>query len=47
MGLYANVATARVSLRRVAEVLDTRIDVAEWPAPRPWPDEAGDVNSTT
>ena len=43
MGLYANVATGRVSLRRVAEVLDTRIDVTEWPAARPWPHEAGDV----
>jgi ATP-binding cassette subfamily B protein len=29
MGLYANVATARVSLRRVAEILDAPIEVQE------------------
>ena len=29
MGLYANVATARVSLRRVSEVLDTSAEVEE------------------
>ncbi len=33
MGVYTNLATARVSLRRVAEVLDTPIDVQECPAP--------------
>jgi len=31
MGLYANVATVRVSLRRVADVLETRADVQEHP----------------
>lgn len=31
MGLYAGVATARVSLRRVHEILDTPVDVTEAP----------------
>jgi ABC-type multidrug transport system fused ATPase/permease subunit len=31
MGMYANIATARVSLRRVAEILDEPIDVQERP----------------
>src|SRR5262245_29875351 len=43
MGLYANFATARVSLRRVAEVLGARVDVAERPNPRRWAAVAGDV----
>src|SRR5262245_29455345 len=43
MGLYANVATARVSLRRVAEVLGARVDVAERPNPQRWPAAVGDV----
>ncbi|HEX7795165.1 MAG TPA: ABC transporter ATP-binding protein [Vicinamibacterales bacterium] len=43
MGLYASLATARVSLRRVAEVLATRVDVAERPNPQRWPAVAGDV----
>ena len=29
MGLYANLATARVSLRRVSEILDVPVDVEE------------------
>jgi ATP-binding cassette subfamily B protein len=43
MGLYANIATARVSLRRVAEVLAARVEVAERPNPRRWPTALGDV----
>jgi ATP-binding cassette subfamily B protein len=31
MGLYANLATARVSLRRVSDVLDARVEVEEQP----------------
>ena len=33
MGLYTNLATARVSLRRVSEILDVRIEVQEPAAP--------------
>jgi ATP-binding cassette subfamily B protein len=43
MGLYANIATARVSLRRVAEVFAARVDVAQRPNPRRWPAPVGDV----
>jgi ATP-binding cassette subfamily B protein len=35
MGLYTNVATARVSLRRVAEVLETCVEVEEQPDAAP------------
>ncbi len=35
MGLYASVATLRVSLRRVHELLEARVDVAEPANPRP------------
>lgn len=35
MGLYASVATARVSLRRVHEILDARIEVVEAPDAAP------------
>lgn len=35
MGLYAGVATARVSLRRVHEILDTPVDVTEAPDAMP------------
>src|SRR5258708_16019247 len=33
MGLYTNLATARVSLRRVSEILDVPVDVVEQEAP--------------
>jgi ATP-binding cassette subfamily B protein len=33
MGLYASLATARVSLRRVQEILDAPVDVTESPSP--------------
>ena len=35
MGLYASVATARVSLRRVHEILDARVEVVEAPDATP------------
>lgn len=35
MGSYASLATARVSLRRVSEILDTAVGVQESPAPVP------------
>jgi ATP-binding cassette subfamily B protein len=35
MGMYANLATVRVSLRRVAEILDEPIEVVERPDARP------------
>ena len=35
MGLYASLATARVSWRRVLEILDASVDVVESPAARP------------
>ena len=34
MGLYANLATARVSLRRVSEILDVPVEVVEAPRRR-------------
>ena len=43
MGLYASVATARVSLRRVHEILDTPPEVTEVDAPAPLPSVRGDV----
>ncbi|HUQ80020.1 MAG TPA: ABC transporter ATP-binding protein [Gemmatimonadaceae bacterium] len=43
MGLYASVATARVSLRRVHEILDTPPEVTDPDAPTPLPSARGDV----
>ena len=43
MGMYANLATVRVSLRRVAEVLDEPIDVIERPDAAALPAIAGDI----
>ena len=43
MGLYASVATARVSLRRVHEILDTPPEVTEVAVPTPLPSVQGDV----
>jgi ATP-binding cassette, subfamily B, bacterial len=43
MGLYASLATARVSLRRVHEIFDTPADVNEDPAAIPLPNVKGAV----
>jgi ATP-binding cassette subfamily B protein len=43
MGMYANLATVRVSLHRVAQILDEPIEVREAPSPRPLPVVRGDV----
>ena len=43
MGLYANLVTVRVSLRRVHELLDTPPEVEESADALPLPDAAGDV----
>jgi ATP-binding cassette subfamily B protein len=43
MGMYANLATVRVSLRRVAEILDAPVDVEEHAAATPLPAVRGDV----
>ncbi len=43
MGMYANLATARVSLRRVSEILDEPIEVKESSAALPLPFVRGDV----
>jgi len=43
MGVYTNLATARVSLRRVSEILDAPIDVQECPAPLALASVRGDV----
>ena len=43
MGLYASVATARVSLRRVHEILDTPPEITESAAATPLPSVRGDV----
>ena len=43
MGLYASVATARVSLRRVHEILDTPPEVTESDTATPLPSVRGDV----
>ena len=43
MGLYASVATARVSLRRVHEILDTPPEVTESEAATPLPAVRGDL----
>ena len=44
MGLYANFATARVSLRRVAEVLDAHVEVEEQPDAEPLPASRGELS---
>jgi ATP-binding cassette subfamily B protein len=43
MGLYASVATARVSLRRVHEILDTPPEIIEPDAATPLPSVRGDL----
>jgi ATP-binding cassette subfamily B protein len=43
MGMYANLATVRVSLRRVAEILDEPIDVVEPPDATPLPSARGQI----
>lgn len=43
MGLYASVATARVSLRRVHEILDTAPEITEAEHAMPLPSARGDV----
>jgi len=43
MGLYANLATARVSLRRVSEILDVPVEVEEAAAPVLLPAVAGGI----
>jgi ATP-binding cassette, subfamily B, bacterial len=43
MGMYANLATVRVSLRRVAEILDEPIEVAEAEGAAPVASVRGDV----
>ncbi|MFP5378986.1 MAG: ABC transporter ATP-binding protein, partial [Vicinamibacteria bacterium] len=43
MGLYASLATARVSWRRVLEILDAPVDVVEAPDARAWDAPRGEV----
>lgn len=43
MGLYAGLATARVSLERVQQLLDTPVDVVERQDPTPLPEVRGDI----
>jgi ATP-binding cassette subfamily B protein len=43
MGLYANLATARVSLRRVSEILDVPVEVQERASPVRLPSVRGDI----
>lgn len=43
MGLYASIATARVSLKRVREILDAPVEVVEAPDALPLPAVRGDV----
>jgi ATP-binding cassette subfamily B protein len=43
MGLYASLATARVSWKRVLEILDAPVDVVERPDARPLPSARGQV----
>ena len=47
MGLYANLATARVSLRRVSEILDAPVEVTERPDAVALPAVRGASSSTT
>ena len=44
MGLYTNLATARVSLGRVGQIFDTAPEVVEAPDARPLPRVRGDVD---
>jgi ATP-binding cassette subfamily B protein len=44
MGLYTNLATARVSLGRVGQIFDTAPEVVEAPDARPLPHVRGDVD---
>jgi ATP-binding cassette subfamily B protein len=44
MGLYANLATARVSLRRVSEILDVPIEIEPPPSPVRLPSVRGDIS---
>ena len=43
MGMYANLATVRVSMRRVSQILDEPVDVEEAPAAAPLGPVRGDV----
>lgn len=43
MGMYANLATVRVSLRRVSEILDEPVEVTEQPAAIALPAVRGDI----
>lgn len=43
MGIFSSVASARVSLRRVHEILDAPVDVLEMPVPRALPRSEGVV----
>jgi ATP-binding cassette subfamily B protein len=43
MGLYASLASARVSLRRVSEILDAPVDVVESPAANEVPGVRGEI----
>ena len=43
MGLYTGIATARVSIRRVHEILDAPVDVVEAPAARPLSAARGEI----
>ncbi len=43
MGIFSSVASARVSLRRVHEILDAPVDVLEMPVPRTLPRSEGVV----
>jgi ABC-type multidrug transport system fused ATPase/permease subunit len=43
MGLYASLATARVSWHRVLEMLDAHVEVVEQPSPHPLGEPRGDV----
>lgn len=43
MGIYASVASARVSLRRVSEILDTPVEVEDGTASTPLPVARGEV----
>ena len=44
MGLYTNLATARVSLRRVHELLDAEVDVIEPADAVEWPSARGEIS---
>jgi ATP-binding cassette, subfamily B, bacterial len=43
MGMYANLATVRVSLRRVSQILDEPVDVQEAAAPAAFDNVRGDI----